>query len=152
MDALKKNQMTVGLNVGIDRRDLLKNRAKCKLCQSVIESFHRHDFVTCKCGEISVDGGDQYMKCSARDWRNFLRVDDQGNEIVVTVKDAPDTDTGEKTLPEEKHKPTRFELLDMLSELIKNIESLPQGAMTTPVTHYDLLSSLMLLSEILRSE
>ena len=39
-----------------------RNRAKCKKCQDVIESKHRHDFVTCKCGSISLDGGRDYMR------------------------------------------------------------------------------------------
>jgi len=48
------------------RRDILKirNRAKCKKCGDVIESKYRHDFVTCTCGAISVDGGNDYWKRS----------------------------------------------------------------------------------------
>ena len=55
----------------------MKNRAKCKLCNSIIESFHRHDYVTCACGEIAVDGGLDYFKVIARDYANFLRIDDE---------------------------------------------------------------------------
>ena len=39
-----------------------RNRAKCKLCGDVIESKHRHDFVTCKCKAIFVDGGSDYWR------------------------------------------------------------------------------------------
>jgi len=39
-----------------------RNRAKCKKCGDVIESEYRHDFVTCTCGAISVDGGKDYFK------------------------------------------------------------------------------------------
>ena len=38
------------------------NKAKCLKCGDIIESKHRHDFVTCKCGNISVDGGRDYHK------------------------------------------------------------------------------------------
>lgn len=38
------------------------NKIKCKLCGDIIESKHRHDFVTCKCGKISVDGGNSYQR------------------------------------------------------------------------------------------
>ncbi len=48
-------------------------------------------------------------------------------------------------------KPSKAELISMLSEMIKNIESLPQNAMLTPVNHYDLCSSLLLILEILRA-
>ena len=39
-----------------------RNRARCKACGSVIESKHRHDYVTCSCGQIAVDGGLDYLK------------------------------------------------------------------------------------------
>ncbi len=54
----------------------MKNRAKCKKCHSVLESFHEFDYITCKCGEIAISGGNQKLECYANDWSNFLRVDD----------------------------------------------------------------------------
>lgn len=41
-----------------------RNAVQCALCQQVIESRHRHDFVTCACGHTSVDGGLDYLKRS----------------------------------------------------------------------------------------
>lgn len=41
---------------------IIKNAAKCLNCNEVIESKHRHDFVTCKCGKLSVDGGHAYLR------------------------------------------------------------------------------------------
>lgn len=38
------------------------NKAKCKACNEIIESTHRHDFVKCKCGSIAVDGGKEYIR------------------------------------------------------------------------------------------
>jgi hypothetical protein len=35
---------------------------KCLLCEDVIQSQYRHDFVTCKCGNLSVDGGVSYLR------------------------------------------------------------------------------------------
>lgn len=49
-------------------KQIVKNAAKCKKCGDVIESKHVHDFVTCKCGAISVDGGHFYLKRSAMDF------------------------------------------------------------------------------------
>jgi hypothetical protein len=123
----------------------MQNRAKCKLCHAIIESFHATDYVSCKCGEISVDGGDA-MRCAANQWHNFLRVDDNGNEIVVTVKG--DVQPANK---ETQGKPTKKELLDMLDEMVKNIERLPVDAMNSPITHYDFYAGLLLLSSILRA-
>lgn len=42
--------------------DKPRNRAKCKKCGDVIESTHVYEFVTCKCGSISVDGGGEYLR------------------------------------------------------------------------------------------
>lgn len=39
-----------------------KNRILCKLCLDIIESKHTHDYVTCSCGAVSVDGGNYYFK------------------------------------------------------------------------------------------
>ena len=123
----------------------MKNRAKCKLCNTIIESFHSTDYAMCKCGEISVDGGEA-QRCYANDFANFLRVDDQGNEIVVTVIE---TATEAELLTK---KPNKKELLDMLDEMVKNIENLPQNALTLPITHYDLWSALALISQILKTK
>ncbi len=38
------------------------NKAKCLFCGDIIESTHVHDYKTCKCGKISVDGGTYYLK------------------------------------------------------------------------------------------
>ena len=42
----------------------IRNMAKCLLCGEIIESKYTHDFVTCKCGNLSVDGGLDYFKRS----------------------------------------------------------------------------------------
>lgn len=41
---------------------ITRNAAKCKLCGEVIESRYRNDFVTCECGNLSVDGGLDYIR------------------------------------------------------------------------------------------
>lgn len=43
----------------------LKNTVTCYGCGETITSLTRHDFQTCKCGAISVDGGFDYVKRSA---------------------------------------------------------------------------------------
>ena len=32
-------------------------KVMCRKCLDVIQSMHRHDFVTCRCDAISIDGG-----------------------------------------------------------------------------------------------
>jgi hypothetical protein len=41
---------------------IIRNSIQCKFCDDVIESKHRHDFKTCKCGMVSVDGGHDYLR------------------------------------------------------------------------------------------
>lgn len=43
---------------------LSRNRWRCKVCNTILESKHRHDFVTCQCGNF-VDGGLDYTRLSA---------------------------------------------------------------------------------------
>ena len=122
----------------------MQNRAKCKLCNSVIESFHSTDYVQCKCGHISVSGGDA-MYCAANDWANFMRVDDAGNEVIVTV--APDATT---QATEPTGKPSKAELVGYLDDMIKSYETLPEHVRDSFVTSRDFESLLILISAILR--
>lgn len=41
---------------------ITRNAARCLGCETVVESRHRHDFETCMCGALSVDGGLDYNK------------------------------------------------------------------------------------------
>ncbi len=49
-------------------------------------------------------------------------------------------------------KPSKAELIDMLDEMNKSIEKLPLYAMTSPISHYDFSSLLILLSALFKSE
>ena len=115
----------------------MRNRAKCKACESIIESMNHNDEVLCKCGQISVSGGDK-LGCSALNWENFLRVDDNGNTIVPTIQEKPQI--------------TKKDLLNALDDMIKRIEDMPQQAMIVAINHYDFVSMLILFSSIFRAE
>lgn len=41
---------------------ILHNRIRCNKCGDVIESEYRHDFKSCRCGLVSVDGGHDYLR------------------------------------------------------------------------------------------
>lgn len=41
---------------------ITRNRAQCLKCFDIIESKHRNDFVSCKCGAIFIDGGKDYVR------------------------------------------------------------------------------------------
>ena len=48
------------LSLGIG--DIFSNSATCLICGEAIRSKNRHDHRTCKCGNLSVDGGSWYPK------------------------------------------------------------------------------------------
>lgn len=50
---------------------IIKNMIMCNNCKDVIESKFRHDFVTCNCGRVSVDGGKDYLKRSFMEPTDF---------------------------------------------------------------------------------
>lgn len=44
------------------RKQIRQNRGRCRLCDTVIESEHRHDFKWCPCASFFVDGGKDYLR------------------------------------------------------------------------------------------
>ena len=52
---------------------IIKNVAKCRLCGEVIESKRLYDVQTCRCGEISVEGGKNYIgRFASTNWHNII--------------------------------------------------------------------------------
>jgi hypothetical protein len=127
------------------------NRAKCKQCSCIIESHLPDEIVYCRCGEIAVCDGPA-MRMYANRIENFLRVDDVGNEIVVSYKEK-DPEGQPNNNPEKQHEPpTRGELIGMLDDMIKNFDNLPDHAKASPITHYDFISLMLIISNILKRE
>lgn len=46
---------------------IYRNSAKCLNCGDELVSFRRHDFKTCSCGRLSVDGGHSYARRLSND-------------------------------------------------------------------------------------
>lgn len=44
------------------RKERNVNAVLCLRCGTVAASYHRHDFRTCLCGEVAVDGGFDYWR------------------------------------------------------------------------------------------
>ena len=45
-----------------NKLNIKTNKIKCLNCLEIIESKSVHDYVSCKCGKVSVDGGLEYLK------------------------------------------------------------------------------------------
>lgn len=46
----------------LDIGDIWSNAAKCLGCTEIVRSKNRHDYVTCSCERVAVDGGSWYAK------------------------------------------------------------------------------------------
>jgi len=60
---------------------IIRNAAKCLYCEDTIESTYRHDCKSCSCGNVSVDGGKDYIKrsCKTGEW---LELSEQEQDMI----------------------------------------------------------------------
>ena len=70
-------------NLDISKLEDIMNKARCRKCGTVIHSKSRHDYVSCKCGEIFVDGGEDYYRRGAKDFKNFIDLSYAGLEKAI---------------------------------------------------------------------
>ena len=57
---------------------ILRNSAKCLNCGDEIVSSSRHDFQECSCGDVFVDGGEDYLRHGFKNRENY-----ENTSIVV---------------------------------------------------------------------
>ena len=154
----------------------MRNRAKCKLCKIVIESFFDNDHVTCKCGEISVYGGtSNYYVSAVRDLSNILRVDDNDNVIIPKIiTQNENTENNNEKIENQTSGPIIDNVNDMSNQISENensstqksrarkntaiseidhiletIDRMPSHAMSNAITHYDYMTILILMKSLL---
>lgn len=102
----------------------MRNRAKCKLCEEIIESL-KGERVSCKCKQIEIEADEtgEYI-AHVYDWAHFLRVNDDGSEVPVKILDdvkQPETD-----------------VLFEIEQRMKDFERLPWEAGLQPMTQTDM--------------
>jgi len=84
----------------MEKNYIVENSAICRECGDKIISKNRHDFVSCSCGKISVDGGQDYLR-RLGDFNDFedtsICMDE---EAVMKSRDAVDwgKETGRNSL------------------------------------------------------
>ena len=74
------------------RPRIIRNAVQCKNCWDIIESTYRHDFRTCSCGKVSVDGGHDYL-------RRCYESEDCYIDLSETI-DSDDESGGKTEVPE----------------------------------------------------
>lgn len=66
-----------------DIGDIWSNSAQCLKCGEILRSKNRHDYVTCKCGNLSVDGGSWYCKRSYEDQSTVKEMNETFSDYEV---------------------------------------------------------------------
>lgn len=140
------------MNGGINQRGLpMMNRAKCKLCQSIVISELPNEIVYCKCGEIAVCDG-----AAMRMWPvgspHFVRVDDLGNEIVVSYKKEAAKSEEDKNHDHPKEAISKGELIKSFEDALSYTENSPEHEQFSFVTNISLCHHLRALVNILKRE
>ncbi len=74
---------------------ILVNQVRCLKCGDTPFSRHRHDYVSCKCGAVAVDGGMDYLKrtgdIGAMEEMSYSLPDEVVQACVNAVKWGHDT-------------------------------------------------------------
>ena len=122
----------------------MKNRAKCKLCGSIIESCHPMDYVVCKCGEIELNGGDA-MLSRANDYTNFVRVDDLGNEIAVKFTEHK-ADNAQKEVTDQGP----IDLIGVIERLLEYDQQFLATGHNDTILRSELVTYIMIIVKILK--
>jgi len=63
---------------------IIRNAAQCAKCGDIVESKHRHDFASCSCGSIFVDGGKEYLRAGGN-LEYFISLAETDNQKVRGV-------------------------------------------------------------------
>jgi hypothetical protein len=50
---------------------IVSNSIKCNKCEDIIWSAHRHEYKTCSCGSVAVDGGTSYFRRMGDDYTDL---------------------------------------------------------------------------------
>ena len=100
---------------------IIRNSAKCNKCGDHIISHHVHDFVSCKCGAIFVDGGREYLRRGGElddieETSIACSKDEVVPHIVTMMQDFYD----ENEILEYRYKPYNKITKKKLYELFKN--------------------------------
>jgi len=57
-----KEELTKAEREKIHAGDIRLNCIQCNHCKELISSDNRHDYKSCKCGKVAVDGGSWYLR------------------------------------------------------------------------------------------
>lgn len=97
---------------------LTKNSAKCLICNDVLESKNRWDYVVCYCGNLHIDGGLDYLKRGAT---SYEMVQELSEERKFTLEELEKEK--ERILKMLKYSALQDYYTDLLDEVNKEINN-----------------------------
>ncbi len=104
---------------------IILNQVRCRKCNNVIVSKHRHDNRSCKCNSIFIDGGTDYQRMS---WG-------KGGADAV-MEDYIDTSLSIYQMSEPKPQNLK-EVLEVIKVLAEQIEEMKKGKNIYEAFHYE---------------
>lgn len=114
---------------------LVTNKIRCKFCGDVIESRFVHDFVQCRCGKCSTDGGLEYaMRSFATENPEDTYVDlstylDTETGKLIEAKDAKIEDIPVKAAEKSVVDMTTDEVTEKIQKAVKEAPANPDAAL-----------------------
>lgn len=104
------------------------NKAKCLKCNDVIESKTRHEFNTCSCGNLSVDGGHSYIKRCVKEMDMVKDLSEYDKKYIVvdlnSVRlEVPDIFFEDSTTNEERERMISNLLAKTFKDIVPQFEN-----------------------------
>lgn len=124
----------------------MRNRAKCKLCSSIIESLTKEDHISCECGEIEISGGNEAFLIKAKDFTNFIRIAEDDSEIKPVIMEKKKE---QLPLPAEMQEQKITQTAAIFKEMVQRLERMKIEELTSPMSHQDFLYFLYLFADFL---
>lgn len=64
---------------------IVSNQIRCTICLDEPFSSHRHHYALCKCGEVAVDGGQEYLRRAGQGYEDISIILE--DDLVKTIRD-----------------------------------------------------------------
>lgn len=82
---VKKNDYSREKSKAVKMQKIIVNRTCCKHCVDIFESHSTHDFKTCSCGAVSVDGGHDYIRRTFKEKEDFEELSNIQEWVIIEV-------------------------------------------------------------------
>jgi len=71
-----------------NREKITQQGVRCVHCKDEIYSCNRHDYRTCKCGKVSIDGGADYVKLCFEKITDYESIERDAWKVTPTKEEV----------------------------------------------------------------